>query len=180
VLCDAEVYAEFTSRLIQETQSIAYGDPTDAKVVCGPMIDSGSADRVMDWVTEAELSGAKLLAGGNRIGSVIEPTLIEGMPDGAKLSSQEVFGPVLTLDRFETTSEAWERVHAGVFTHDIRVAEQAFRELEVGGVIVNDYPTLRFDSMPYGGVKRSGFGREGVRYTYDEMTELKAMLVRTI
>jgi len=127
------------------------------------------------------------LAGGSRPGNVVLPTLIENVPAAAKLSCQEVFGPVLTLSAYDTLNEAIERVNSseygiqcGIFTTDLRVAERAFREIQVGGVIVNDYPTLRFDNMPYGGVKRSGFGREGVRYAMEEMTEPKAMLVRTI
>src|SRR5205807_2446169 len=106
------------------------------------------------------------------------PTLIEGVPGAAKLSCQEVFGPVLTLDPYDTLDEAITRVnsseygiHCGLFTTDLRTADKAFQEIETGGVIVNDYPTLRFDNMPYGGVKRSGFGREGVKYAMEEMTE---------
>ena len=141
----------------------------------------------MEWIEEAVSLGGTLLAGGGRQGNVITPTLIENVPNAAKLSCQEVFGPVLTLAPYDTTYEAIQQVnsseygiHCGVFTTDLKLAERAFRELEVGGVIINDYPTLRFDNMPYGGVKRSGFGREGVRYAMEEMTELKAMLVRTV
>jgi acyl-CoA reductase-like NAD-dependent aldehyde dehydrogenase len=155
--------------------------------VCGPLISDGAADKVMTMIDEAVAEGAKILAGGGRNGLVIQPTLLENVPIGASLSCEEVFGPVLTLTPFDTLDEAIGKVnasqygiHAGIFTDSIRIAEQAFRELEVGGVIVNDYPTLRFDNMPYGGVKRSGFGREGVRYAMDEMTEAKTMLVRSL
>jgi len=108
------------------------------------------------------------------------------VPEGVRLACEEVFGPVVTLAPFDDLNDAIARIngsqygiHASIFTNDVRSAEKAYRELEVGGVIVNDYPTLRFDNMPYGGVKRSGFGREGVRYAMDDMTEPKAFLVRT-
>jgi acyl-CoA reductase-like NAD-dependent aldehyde dehydrogenase len=179
--------AEVRDRLIEATKECPWGDPQDRKVVCGPLISAEAAQKVRDWIDEAVKLGGTLLTGGTHEGNVVVPTLIEDVPDAAKLSCQEVFGPVLTLAAYDTLDEAIERVnsseygiHCGIFTTDLRVAERAFRELEVGAVIVNDYPTLRFDNMPYGGVKRSGFGREGVRYAMEEMTELKAMLVRTI
>jgi acyl-CoA reductase-like NAD-dependent aldehyde dehydrogenase len=186
VLVHSSLYEEAKSRLIKATQDCASGDPMDRKVVCGPLISSDAVQKVTDWIEEAVHLGGKLLAGGSREGNVVAPTLIENVPGAAKLSCQEVFGPVLTLAPFDTLDEAFGRVNSsdygiqcGIFTTDLRVAERAFREIEVGGVIVNDYPTLRFDNMPYGGVKQSGFGREGVRYAMEEMTELKAMLVRT-
>ena len=118
---------------------------------------------------------------------MISPTLLESVPDTAKLSNEEVFGPVLTLESYSDFSDAISRVNrssygiqAGVFTHDFRNASRAFQDLEVGGVVINDYPTLRFDNLPYGGVKRSGFGREGVRCAMDEMTDSKVMLTRCI
>lgn len=187
VLVHRSFYAEVRKRLVAGTEACPSGDPMDRKVVCGPLISSDATQKVMDWIDEATELGGKLLAGGTREGNVVAPTLIENVPGAAKLSCQEVFGPVLTLAPFDTLDEAIERVnfsefgiHCGIFTTDLRVAERAFREIEVGGVIVNDYPTLRFDNMPYGGVKRSGFGREGVRYAMEEMTELKAMLTRTV
>lgn len=181
------IYDAFKAKLIEGTNACPFGDPRDEVTVCGPLISSEAADKVMEWIDEAVKLGGKLLAGGGREGNLVKPTLIEGVPSQARLSSQEVFGPVLTLDRFSTVEEAFRRVNAseygiqaGVFTRDLRIAEQAFRDLEVGGVIVNDYPALRFDNMPYGGVKKSGFGREGIRYAMEEMTELKAMVVRAL
>ena len=118
--------------------------------------------------------------------ALTRPTLIEGVPEDTRLFQEEVFGPVLTIRSFKTLDDAIAIVnksqygiHAGIFTTDIRNAERAFQEIEVGGVIINDYPNLRFDNMPYGGVKRSGFGREGVRYAMEDMTEPKVMLTRT-
>lgn len=181
----AAVYSEVRDRLIHATEETAYGDPLDEKTVCGPLFTSDAADRVMEWIAEAENAGGTVLAGGNRVGNVIEPTLIEGVPAGSRLANEEVFGPVLTLSRFDTDEEAVAQVNAsqfgiqcGVFTSDQERVERMFRSLEVGGVIANDYPTLRFDVMPYGGVKKSGFGREGVRYAYEEMTTPKALVVK--
>lgn len=187
VLVHESLYDEAKAQLIRQTNDCPFGDPRKEETVCGPLITSEAADRVMSWIEEAVKMGATVLAGGTREGNVVRPTLIEGVPEGAKLSCREVFGPVMTLFSYKTEEEAFARVNsseygiqAGVFTHDMRIAEKAFQELEVGGVIINDYPTLRFDSMPYGGVKRSGFGREGVRYAMEEMTEPKAMVLRTL
>lgn len=187
VLVDRRVYDAAKSQLIELTRACPTGDPALEATVCGPLISAEAADRVMAMIDEAVGKGAKVLAGGGRTGNVIEPTLLEDVPGDVPLSCEEAFGPVLTLSPFDTLDEAFARVnasqygiHAGVFTQDLRIAERAFRELEVGGVIVNDYPTLRFDNMPYGGVKRSGFGREGVRYAMDEMTEPKTLVVRSL
>lgn len=184
---------ETKKRLIEQTRVCPWGDPLDRATVCGPLISKDAADKVRAWIEEAASLGGTILARADeaaRIGigsgeTLVPPTLIENVPEGAKLAGEEVFGPVLTLAAYDDLDVAFGRVnasrygiHAGIFTHDLRVAERAFRELEVGGVIVNDYPTLRFDTMPYGGVKQSGFGREGVRYAMEEMTEPKAMVVR--
>jgi acyl-CoA reductase-like NAD-dependent aldehyde dehydrogenase len=186
VLVHRAVYAEVRERLIAATIACPHGDPLDPRTVCGPLITSEAADKVMEWIEEARGAGAAVLAGASRSGRVVAPTLMERVPQTARLGCEEVFGPVLTLEPFGTIDEAISVVNAsryglqcGVFTNDARIAEKAFREIEVGGVIVGDYPTLRFDNMPYGGVKLSGFGREGVRYAMDEMTELKTLLVRT-
>lgn len=180
-------YEEAKKQLIDQTKSCPTGDPMDEKVVCGPLISDSAADKVESFLKEAIDKGAKILAGGKRTANIIDPTLVEDVTEDTKLFAEEVFGPVLTIRPFENLDEAIAIVnrsqygiHAGMFTHDLRAADRAFREIEVGGVIVNDYPTLRFDNMPYGGVKHSGFGREGVRYAMDDMTEPRAMLVRTV
>ncbi len=177
------VYDEVKRRLVAETLATPYGDPLDDKTVCGPLISASAADRTMAWIDEAVQAGAKVLAGGKREGNVVVPTLIEGVPPGCKLATEEVFSSVLTLSPFDGADDAFAAVnrsrfgiHCGVFTRDPAIIERAFRELEVGGVVVNDFPTLRFDNMPYGGVKRSGVGREGVHYAYDEMTLPKVLL----
>lgn len=187
VLIHESRYGEAKKLLIEQTRSCQSGDPMDEKVVCGPLISEEAADKVESFVREAVEKGAKVLAGGGRKGTMMEPTLVESVPEDTKLFAEEVFGPVMTIRPFSDLDEAIATVnrsqygiHAGIFTHDLRAAEKAFREIEVGGVIVNDYPTMRFDNMPYGGVKHSGFGREGVRYAMDDMTEPRTMLTRTI
>jgi len=183
VLVHQSIYESVRTALIEATKACPTGDPLSETTVCGPMISSGAADKVEAMVAEALDAGAILIAGGGRSGTLVNPVLIENVPEGCRLAHEEVFGPVLTLRSYQTIKEAIARVnaspygiHAGIFTHDIRVADQAYRELEVGGVVINDYPTLRFDNVPYGGVKRSGFGREGVRFAMDEMTEPKSRL----
>ena len=181
----AGAYDAVRDGLVAATEGTTYGDPLLEETVCGPLFTTEAADRVMEWIEEAESAGGRVLTGGNRIGNVIEPTLIEGVPDGCRLAKEEVFGPVLTLSRFENDEEAVSQVNrsqfgiqCGVFTRDEARVERMYRSLEVGGVIANDYPTLRFDVMPYGGVKQSGFGREGVRYAFEEMTVPKTLVVR--
>jgi len=185
VLVHDSIYRVFRDKLIKATQDCVTGDPMHSKTVCGPLIHSEAADRVMEWIQEAEEAGAVVLAGGNRIGNVVEPTLIENVPSSVRIGCEEVFGPVMTLastdsieDAVQTISSSKYGIHAGLFTTDESVIEFAFQNLEVGGLIVNDAPTVRFDNMPYGGVKRSGFGREGVSFAYQEMTETKVKLSR--
>jgi acyl-CoA reductase-like NAD-dependent aldehyde dehydrogenase len=179
------IYDEFALRLAEATRACPCGDPALRETVCGPLITAEAADRVEEWIVEAVVEGAKILAGGTREKNVIAPTLVANVPSDSKLATREVFGPVLTVGRFETAEQAIELINgsayglqAGVFTGDDSVAERCYRELDVGGVIINDYPTLRFDNMPYGGNKRSGFGREGVQYAMEEMSVLKARIDR--
>jgi acyl-CoA reductase-like NAD-dependent aldehyde dehydrogenase len=179
------VYDEVKKRLVAETAKTPAGDPLDPATVCGPLISKSAADRVMAWLDEAVAAGARVIAGGQRERNLVRPTLIEDVPRAAKLATEEVFGPVVTLSRFGSADDAFAAVngsrfgiHCSVFTRDHAVVERAYRELEVSGVVVNDFPTLRFDNMPYGGVKRSGVGREGVRYAYEEMTMPKVLLER--
>jgi acyl-CoA reductase-like NAD-dependent aldehyde dehydrogenase len=181
-----EAYEGLRERLVLEVEKTRSGDPTEEGVAVGPMISDEAADRIMEWIAEAEEGGAAVLAGGSRIGRVVEPTLVEDPPAGCSLAREEAFGPVLTLRRVASLDDAISRVNesrfglqCGVFTSSISAAEKAFQELEAGGVVIGDFPTLRFDMMPYGGVKRSGFGREGLRYAFEEMTELKVMAMRT-
>ncbi len=161
------------------------GDPREENVVAGPMISSDDADRVQSWVQEALDNGARLLCGNQRDNQVISPVVLDNVDPKDKVSWQEVFGPVVVLDSFETWDEGIAKVNdsifglqAGVYTNDIARLMQAFERIEVGGVIHNDYPTFRVDLMPYGGVKESGFGREGPRYAYQEMTEQRLLVLK--
>ena len=185
VRAHADVYDAVRERLTRMTLATAFGDPLLPATVCGPLISSHAADRVMAYIDEARRGGGKVLAGGEREGNVVLPTLLEDVPGSCKLAQEEVFGPVMTLSRFGSAEEAFAAVNrsrfgiqCGIFTHDEALIAAAFRELDVGGVVVNDFPTLRFDVMPYGGVKRSGVWREGLRYAYDEMTLPKVLLGR--
>ncbi|MFN7172401.1 MAG: aldehyde dehydrogenase family protein [Fimbriimonadaceae bacterium] len=183
VLVHDEIYSEFREMLTEETNRTKYGDPFESGVICGPMISESAAERAERWVGDAVARGATVLAGGSRSGSVFAPTLVEGVPTDCELFREEVFAPVMTLRSVSSLSEGINLMNesqyglqASVFTRDITESARAYRELEVGGVIINDWPNMRFDNMPYGGIKKSGFGREGVRYAMDEMTELKALV----
>jgi glyceraldehyde-3-phosphate dehydrogenase (NADP+) len=161
------------------------GDPLDPATDVGPMIDEGEAERIETWVAEAVQGGARVLTGGRRLGgAAYAPTVLTNVPADARVCVEEVFAPLVALFPFEQFEAAVHEVNrtnyglqAGVFTTHLERTLQAFDGLEVGGVIVNDVPTWRIDHMPYGGVKDSGLGREGPRYTIEEMTELKLMVI---
>jgi aldehyde dehydrogenase (NAD+) len=159
------------------------GDPRDPETVVGPLIDDAQADRVEEWIQVALDAGARLLTGGRREGRFIRPAVLTDVGPELKVWSEEVFGPVVVVDRYRDFEDAVARIddsrfgiHAGIFTHDIRRVDHAFRNLTVGGVIVNDYPMFRVDNFPYGGVKESGLGREGVRYAMEAMTEPRILI----
>jgi acyl-CoA reductase-like NAD-dependent aldehyde dehydrogenase len=178
ILVHQPVFEKFTKLFVAASSALACGDPLDPKTVVGPMIDSAAADRVQSWTAEALKAKAVELLPGKREGNVLTPGILTNVPRNAKISCQEVFGPVTILAPYRDWPHAISLVNdsdfglqAGIFTHDITRIFAAFNGLEVGGVIVNDFPTLRVDNFPYGGVKDSGFGREGVRYTMDEMSE---------
>lgn len=184
-LIHESVYDETRDRIVAETEACRYGDPEADGTICGPLINAAAADRVMSWIDDAQSGGGRVLTGGRREGLVVTPTVMEDVASGAKLSCQEVFGPVLNLRKVSDWDEAVQAVNSsafglqtGVFSRDPEVQEAAIQDLNVGGVVINDMPTFRFDNMPYGGVKRSGFGREGVLFAYEEMTELKAVIRR--
>jgi len=184
VLVHEEVFEPFRTLFLEAVEALPAGDPGDPATVVGPMISRESADRVMGWVDEAVSAGARVLAGARQRGALIEPTVLQGTDAAMRVGCREVFGPVVTLDVYSDFADALERVNAsvyglqaGVFTADLRRAFEAFRRLEVGGVIINDYPTFRVDHMPYGGVKESGLGREGVRYAVEEMTEPRLLVL---
>jgi acyl-CoA reductase-like NAD-dependent aldehyde dehydrogenase len=162
------------------------GDPADEQTFIGPMISVKEAERLHGWVLEAQAAGATVLAGGKREGAMLEATLLDNVTSDMTVNNQEAFGPVATLSKFSDFDKALEEVNnsdfglqAGIFTKDIYKAHKAWEELEVGGVVIGDVPSWRVDHMPYGGVKDSGLGREGVRYAIEDMTELKLMVLRT-
>ncbi|MBV6457361.1 MAG: NADP-dependent glyceraldehyde-3-phosphate dehydrogenase [Fimbriimonadaceae bacterium] len=185
VLVHRSRYEDAKAILRDLTEATPIGDPRDPSTVCGPVISSDAADRIEEWVAEATAAGAEILAGGNRIGNVIEPTLMAQCPETVRLGCDEVFGPVLTLDPFDDFNQALDRVnhsrygiHAGVFSIREDRIEASIERLQVVGVVINDVPTVRFDSLPYGGVKNSGFGLEGVRFAYEELTQPKSVVRR--
>lgn len=178
-----EVYSLFEENFLSETKKVKYGDPFEKEVSVGPVIDELAANRIQQWIDEAVKSGAKLLAGGKRNGNVFEPTILTNVTNTSKLSCQEVFGPVVILEKVESESEGFKKINdsefglqAGVFTKNTDVMNLAIRDLEVGGVMINEVPTFRADNMPYGGIKGSGLGREGVRYTMEEYCERKTVV----
>ena len=182
-----EIYEEFEERFVKISKSMPVGDPSNPRTVVGPMITEEAASKVEEWVREATRQGARLLCGGSRKGAIMEPTVLVDVDQTMKVNCEEVFAPVVTLGKFVDISGAIRMVNqsrfglqAGVFSNDLQAIVRAYNELEVGGVIVNDYPTYRIDHMPYGGVKDSGFGREGVRYAMEEMMELKLLAVNTL
>jgi acyl-CoA reductase-like NAD-dependent aldehyde dehydrogenase len=184
VLIQSEVYDDFVARLVKQVESLNVGDPLDPTVDVGPVIDHGALERIDAWVKEAVEQGAEILTGGRREDPLYYPTVLARTVPEMKVRCEEIFGPVITVQRYETFEEALAEVNnspyglqAGVFTSDIERAMLAHRELEVGGVIVNDVSAFRADQMPYGGAKESGYGREGLRWAMEEMTEPRIMVL---
>jgi acyl-CoA reductase-like NAD-dependent aldehyde dehydrogenase len=177
----------FLPRLLDAVTALRTGDPRDPEVEVGPMISEDAAKRVEEWVDEAVAAGATVAAGGKRDGATYPPTVLTGVPAGAKVVAEEVFGPVLVVSEvaddaagFAAINDSAYGLQAGVFTHSIQTAFAAHRELQVGGVIVGDVPSYRADQMPYGGVKGSGVGREGVASAMDDYTEPRVMVLTGI
>jgi acyl-CoA reductase-like NAD-dependent aldehyde dehydrogenase len=172
----------FTQKFLERTKKLVMGDPLDEKTDLGPMIDDKAVERTQAWVDEAAKGGAKVLCGGKREGRFFPPTVIADVKPEMKVHCNEVFAPTVNLYRYRDFPAALHAVNdspfglqAGVFARDVGRVFQAFETLEVGGVIINDVPTWRVDSMPYGGEKDSGQGREGVRYAIEEMTQLRLL-----
>jgi glyceraldehyde-3-phosphate dehydrogenase (NADP+) len=178
------VYDRFVDRLLEHVRALRTGDPADERTVIGPLIDEAAARRVEQWIQEAVAQGARVLTGGTRTGSVVAATVLADVTPTMNVSCREVFGPVVTVSRYAEFSAALAALNdseyglqAGVFTRDVNRIFRAYRELEVGAVLANEIPTFRAEHMPYGGVKDSGLGREGVRYAIEEMTELKLLIL---
>ncbi len=179
-------FEEFKKLLIEEIRKLHIGDPQDTATIVGPLIDKGHFQRIIDWVNEAKLQGAKVLVGGEVASdkhNIYQPTLLSQTKAGMKIVDEEVFGPVATLEPVSSFDEAIEKVNdskfglqAGVFSNNFSNVKKAHERLEVGGVIVNSIPGFRVDSMPYGGIKMSGLGREGIKYAMEEMSEPRLMV----
>jgi acyl-CoA reductase-like NAD-dependent aldehyde dehydrogenase len=187
VLVHRAVVARLTARLVEEVRALRTGDPADPATDVGPLVDEAAARRVEEWVAEAVAGGARLLTGGVRDGATYAPTVLTGVPAGARVRCEEVFGPVVVVDEVASLDEAFAAVNdsryglqAGVFTRDLQVAFRAARELEVGGVVIGDVPSFRADQMPYGGVKESGTGREGVAAAMADLTEERVLVLTGI
>jgi len=180
-----ELYDAFVQQFVAETRKLKGGDPLSEDTDYSAMIHPKETERALAWIEEAKQLGARVECGGEAEGRVLQPTVLTGVPADAKVSCQEVFGPVVLINPVESVAEAIALVNdsrfglqAGVYTRDLSLALQAAEELHVGGVLINDIPTFRVDHMPYGGVKESGMGREGVKYAVEELTELKLVIIK--
>src|SRR5215472_8923138 len=184
ILVEHSVYGKFTDLLVEGVKRLKTGDPLDESTDVGPLIRERDAIRTVSWIEEAVRGGARLLCGGHRHNLVVEPTVLTGTKPDMKVNCQEIFGPVVTVEPYRDFDQALRQVNnsaygmqAGIFTRDAKLLFQAYDELEVGGVIAGDVPSFRIDHMPYGGVKDSGHGREGLRYAIEEMTEPKLLVM---
>ena len=171
-------------RLVEETKALKVGDPRDRGCDVGPMISEAAADRVGNWVQAALEGGARRPVGGRREGRLVWPTVLTHTRPEMKVMAQEVFGPVVSVVRYDSFEDGLQRLadtpyglQAGIYTRDIEKAFAAIRRLDMGGVLINDTPIFRVDHMPYGGNRRSGIGREGVRYAVEEMTNLRMVVI---
>ncbi len=183
ILVHQNIAAEFEKRIVAETGKLKCGDPREKSVTVGPVIDQRAADRLESWIQDAISQGAQCLIGGGRTKNLIQPTILKGMKHKSSIYCEEAFGPVVLLETYDQFSAAIQTVNdsqyglqAGVFTSDERRIRQAIEELEVGAVLINEVPTYRADQQPYGGMKGSGLGREGVRYTMQEFSETKTVM----
>ncbi len=185
IYAHADIYDALKRKLVAATKKLKAGDPKQKDVFLGPMIDEAAAERLHGWIGEAKKAGGRILCGGRREGNMLEATLMENVPADAKANRMEAFGPFALLASFDTFDDAIAMVNdsdfglqAGIFTDSLDHAMRAWNELEQGGVIVNDIPSFRVDNMPYGGIKLSGLGREGIRYAIEDMTEVRLMVMR--
>jgi acyl-CoA reductase-like NAD-dependent aldehyde dehydrogenase len=184
ILVEHSVYGRFTDLLLAAVRKLKAGDPMDEASDLGPLIRESDAIRAADWIQEAVRGGARLLCGGHRRGSILEPTVLTATKADMRVNCQEIFAPVVTLEPYHDFDGALRQINnspyglqAGIFTRDAKLMFQAYEELDIGGLIAGDVPSFRIDHMPYGGVKESGLGREGLRYTIEEMTEPKLLVM---
>lgn len=186
IIAHADIYDALKDRLVNATQQLQSGDPKEESTFIGPMISEGEAERLESWITEARSAGGQVLCGGTRDGAMLEATLLENIPKSQTICTHEAFGPVAVLSRFTDFTAALDEVNdsvfglqAGIFTRDLYKMQQAWDTLDVGGVVIGDVPSWRVDNMPYGGVKDSGLGREGIRFAMEDMTEIRNLVIRT-
>ncbi|MEP4484228.1 MAG: aldehyde dehydrogenase family protein [Halioglobus sp.] len=186
IMVHQEIYDEFKSRFIEATNALVSGDPLNENTFIGPMIAESEAKRLQEWIHEAVDEGAQVLSGGTRDGAMLDATVLENVPDNAVINRKEAFGPVAVLSEFTDFDDALASINdsdfglqAGIFTRDLYKMNRAWDTLEVGGVVIGDVPSWRVDNMPYGGVKDSGLGREGVKFAIEDMTELRLLVIRT-
>jgi glyceraldehyde-3-phosphate dehydrogenase (NADP+) len=184
MLIHEDVWDAFMAKFVEGARALKLGDPLDPQTDVGPMVDANAASRTQRWVDEALAAGGKALLGGEADGTFFPPTILTDVPTTAAVCSNEAFAPLVVAFPFGDIGDAIRRVNdsmfglqTGIFTNDLGTAFRAFDELEVGGVIVNDAPTYRIDHMPYGGVKDSGLGREGLRWAIEDMTEVRIMVL---
>jgi acyl-CoA reductase-like NAD-dependent aldehyde dehydrogenase len=187
IFVHSNLYDELREKLIVKTKSLKMGDPKDENTFVGPMISESESRRLSGWMEAAVKAGARIIAGGKVEGAMFEATLLENVGHDTDLYRKEAFGPIAILEKFDDFDKAMATVNdsdfglqAGVFTDSLTHAHQAWDELDVGGVVINDVSSFRVDNMPYGGVKDSGIGREGVRYAIDDMTEMRLMVMRQV
>jgi acyl-CoA reductase-like NAD-dependent aldehyde dehydrogenase len=179
-----DIYEAFTERFVLGAQALKIGDPLDSQTDIAAMISEQEARRAIEWIEEAQAEGAVLACGGLREGAVVYPTVLLDAGPRLKVSCQEAFAPLVVVSPFRTIDQAFDLVNdsryglqAGIYTNDYETAMAAAERLHVGGVVINDIPTFRVDHMPYGGVKESGMGREGVKYAIQEMLEMKLVIM---
>ncbi len=187
IIAHESVYDSLKQMLADRASTLIAGDPLDEETFLGPMITENDAKRMEQWVAEAVDGGARIICGGKRDGVFYDATILENVEPAMKINCVEAFGPVATLQPFSNFKQAVEiandsvyGLQTGVFTNDINKAMYAFRELEVGGVVINDVPSFRVDNMPYGGIRDSGLGREGIRFAMEDMTEIKIMVMNNL
>ncbi|MFT7686091.1 MAG: acyl-CoA reductase-like NAD-dependent aldehyde dehydrogenase [Candidatus Azotimanducaceae bacterium] len=186
IIVHEKIYAEFKENLVSKTKTLKMGDPKDRSTFIGPMISVKEAERLSSWIDEAIEAGATLLCGGKREGNMLQATLLENVASECKANTEEAFGPLANISKFSHFDDALASVNesqfglqAGIFTRDLYKMQKAWDTLEVGGVVIGDVPSWRVDHMPYGGVKESGLGREGVKFAMEDMTEIKLLVIRT-
>jgi len=186
IIVHEDIYDEFKEKLVAKTKTLIMGNPKNEDTFIGPMISESEAERLQGWVDEAAAAGADVLTGGQREGTMMEATLLENVPSDLSICTEEAFGPVAVLTKFSDFDEALAMTNdsqfglqAGIFTRDIYKAYKAWDVLDVGGVLIGDVPSFRVDNMPYGGVKESGLGREGIRFAMEDMSEIRNLVIRT-